>query len=176
MTLKRMTKISLLTSFLCVSIYLLPPLMIPLVGVEFTLQTAVIILIGLILKPTDAFISVLLYILVGLLGIPVFSGKIGGFQPFLGPTAGFIYMFPIIAYLISLLKSKTKKVFYDLGIIIFVSILITYPIAVIFFTQYTKMPYLKALIYFIPYMSIDLIKVGIAYLVYKKLPEELLEQ
>ncbi len=174
MTTKRLTKISLLTAFLCVSIYLLPPIMIPVVGVEFTLQTAVIILIGLILKPLDAFISVALYLLIGALGIPVFSGKAGGFQPFLGPTAGFLWMFPIISYAISFLKSKQKNKAYDIFIIFMISIVITYPVATLFFHSYTKMPYHQALWYFTPYMLIDLIKIGISYTIYLKLPEEVI--
>lgn len=68
---------------------------IPLGPVPFTMQTAVIILIALLLPPRQAAICCLVYLLMGAIGLPVFSGMTGGFGKFLGPTGGFLVSYPI---------------------------------------------------------------------------------
>lgn len=63
---------------------------IPLGPVPFTLQTAVIILVALLLPPRLAALTCCTYLLMGAIGLPVFSGMTGGFGKFLGPTGGFL--------------------------------------------------------------------------------------
>ena len=71
--------------------------------VPITLQTLGIYLIGLVLKPKIAFISSLIYILMGAIGLPVYSGFSAGLSTILGPTGGYIFSFPITALIISYL-------------------------------------------------------------------------
>jgi len=66
-------------------------------GVPVTLQTFGIMLAGIILGPKKGAIAVLVYILLGAMGVPVFSGFKGGFAIITGPTGGFILSFPLIA-------------------------------------------------------------------------------
>ena len=66
-------------------------------GVPVTLQTFGIMLAGIILGPKKGAIAVLVYILLGAMGVPVFSGFKGGFAVITGPTGGFILSFPLIA-------------------------------------------------------------------------------
>ena len=51
---------------------------IPLMTVPFTLSVFAVLLTGALLSPKYAAISVLCYILIGAIGIPVFSGFRGG--------------------------------------------------------------------------------------------------
>ena len=51
-------------------------------------------IIGTIYKPSHAFVTVCLYLLLGLLGFPVF-GVVLVALAFLGPTVGFLLFFPI---------------------------------------------------------------------------------
>ena len=61
--------------------------------VPFTLQTfAVFSVLGL-LGGKRGTISVLIYILLGAVGVPVFAGFSGGFGVILGPTGGYIIGF-----------------------------------------------------------------------------------
>lgn len=62
-------------------------------GVPLTLQTFIIALAGFTLGYGRAFASVLIYIAVGITGIPVFSGFQGGFASIFGITGGFIIGF-----------------------------------------------------------------------------------
>ena len=71
---------------------------IPLGPVPFTLQTAVIILLSLLLTPGQAAATCGIYLLMGAVGLPVFSGMTGGFGKFLGPTGGFLVSYPIASF------------------------------------------------------------------------------
>lgn len=62
-------------------------------GVPTTLQTLVIVFCGLMLGWKTAIISVSLYIAVGAIGLPVFSGYRGGIGALFGVTGGFIFGF-----------------------------------------------------------------------------------
>lgn len=75
-------------------------------GVPITLQTFAILLAGIVLGAKKGAISVLIYILLGAVGVPVFAGFNGGFGIFLGPTSGFLISFPIMAYLAGVGASK----------------------------------------------------------------------
>src|SRR5699024_6412955 len=79
---------------------------IPLGPVPFTLQLPMVILTGLLLGPKLAFISLITYTLLGLLGIPIFPGA-SGLGAFVSPTFGFIVGYIPAALIIALGKNKT---------------------------------------------------------------------
>ena len=66
---------------------------IPIGPVPVTLQTLVLAMSMVALGWRDAAISVAVYLLAGLAGLPVFSGASGGFGVLLGPTGGFLWGF-----------------------------------------------------------------------------------
>jgi biotin transport system substrate-specific component len=66
---------------------------IPAGPVPFTLQTLVLVLIALTQRPSRAALTVLAYLLVGFVGLPVFSGMRGGLGVLLGPTGGYLIGF-----------------------------------------------------------------------------------
>lgn len=59
-------------------------------GVPITVQNMAAILAALVLGGTDGFIACALFLLAGLLGLPVFSGGRGGAAVLMGPTGGFL--------------------------------------------------------------------------------------
>lgn len=66
---------------------------IPIPPVSFTLQTfAVCLSLGLLGGKWGS-VSILLYLLLGAVGLPVFSGFRGGIGTILGPTGGFLWGF-----------------------------------------------------------------------------------
>jgi len=78
-------------------------------GVPMTMQTFAISLAGIMLGARRGFMSVLVYILLGAFGLPVFQSFTGGLGIVIGPTGGFILSFPIMAWIIGLGAEKQGK-------------------------------------------------------------------
>lgn len=66
---------------------------IPLGPIPFTLQTLVLAMLPIALGGRDAVVAVAVYLLLGGIGIPVFSGFSGGISSLVGPTGGFLWGF-----------------------------------------------------------------------------------
>lgn len=77
---------------------------IPVGSVPITLQMFFVFLAGFILKPIHALLSMTVYISLGAIGIPVFANFSAGIQHLVGPTAGYLWAFPLSAFIVSLLK------------------------------------------------------------------------
>lgn len=85
-------------------------------GIPLTLQTFAVALCGYILGKRDGTVSVLVYILLGLVGVPVFAGFSGGIHKIIGLTGGFIIGFLPFAFLAGLGKEKKIAAALTLGI------------------------------------------------------------
>ena len=99
-----LTKMALLTALICVSAYIVIPL--PFTPASLTAQTLVVNLIALLLTPRQAAFTMVVYILLGLTGLPVFSGAMGGPGKLFGPTGGYIMSWIPAVILMSWLKGK----------------------------------------------------------------------
>ncbi|MCX7983642.1 MAG: biotin transporter BioY [Bacteroidetes bacterium] len=82
---------------------------IPTTPVPFTLQTLCVLLAGGILDKKSAFISMLSYVGLGIIGFPVFAGGTSGIMKILGPTGGYLLSFPIAAAVVAILIEKHKR-------------------------------------------------------------------
>jgi biotin transport system substrate-specific component len=68
--------------------------------VPLTLQTFAVVLTGLLLGPSLAASTMLLYLAEGMIGLPVFSpAGLGGVAQLLGPTGGYLMAYPVAAAL-----------------------------------------------------------------------------
>ena len=101
---KDMTKMALCVAILCVTAFLVVPL--PFTPIVISLHTVAVNIIGLILSPIQAGITVLIYLLMGLVGLPVFSAGTAGPGKLFGPTGGFYFGFLFAVVAISLLRGK----------------------------------------------------------------------
>jgi biotin transport system substrate-specific component len=82
---------------------------LPIGPVPITLQTFFIFLAAFIEGPMAA-LAVLMYVAAGLIGLPVFTGGQAGPAIILGPTAGYVLSFPLMALISSLGRgSKTSS-------------------------------------------------------------------
>lgn len=72
---------------------------VPMVPVPMTLQTFAVLLAGAWLGPAWGTLAVLAYLAAGALGLPVFSDGGRGVQALWGPTAGYLWSFPVAAAL-----------------------------------------------------------------------------
>jgi len=81
---------------------------VPIPPVPITLQSLFIVLAGLILGAKNATLSVLIYLILGAIGLPVFTGG-GGIAAMIGPTGGFLLGFLIGAFVIGYISDKGRK-------------------------------------------------------------------
>jgi biotin transport system substrate-specific component len=78
--------------------------------VPFTLQTTFVLLAALLLTPGWAATSMLLYLVLGAVGLPVFAGGTGGVGVFALPAGGFLVAFPLAAAAGSLVYRGLRRV------------------------------------------------------------------
>ena len=79
---------------------------VPFTPVPMTLQTLVVLALGAAFGARVAAATVALYLVEGLLGLPVFAGAIAGPAYMMGPTGGFLAGFLVAATLIGLLAER----------------------------------------------------------------------
>jgi biotin transport system substrate-specific component len=73
-------------------------LRLPFTPVPLTLQDFAVLLVGLVLGPMAAFSAMVLYLAEGAVGLPVFTPQgPGGIAQLMGPTAGFLFSYPLAA-------------------------------------------------------------------------------
>lgn len=82
---------------------------IPIGPVPVTLQVMVVAVIALVLTPPEALSALVLYVVLGALGMPVFSGGASGIGVVLGPTGGFIVGFVVGAPAAALVRTMLGR-------------------------------------------------------------------
>ena len=98
----RATAVAGVSVLMALSAHVALPL--PFTPVPLTLQTLVMMMAGLLLGPATAFAAMLLYLVEGACGLPVFSpAGPGGLAQLLGPTAGYLFSYPASSALAGLL-------------------------------------------------------------------------
>ena len=108
--LHRSSTYSIVLCGMCVALLVVSCLFtIPIGPVPFTLQTMVVILIALLLPPKQAALTCLVYLVMGAIGLPVFSNMTGGFAKIIGPTGGFLLSYPIGTFVASSVRQALEK-------------------------------------------------------------------
>jgi len=144
-------------------------------AIPFTLGTFGVFLTMLVLGGKRGTIAVMIYILLGLIGIPVFSGFRGGVGTLLGNTGGYILGYIILAILMWTVEkwARSNKWLQILSMV--AGLFACYLCGTIWFlVLYTKnMEHIGIWAVLgwcvFPYVIPDLIKLGLAYMLSKKL-------
>jgi biotin transport system substrate-specific component len=154
---------------------------LPVVIVPYSLQSLLVFLAGGVLNRRAAVLSILAYILLGLVGIPVFaSPPYGGPGYFLVPTFGFLLGFILTAWVVAFCLERWGNTFIAHVISIIAGISVMYLIG---------LPYLFIILKFyvgqavdvgyiikiglIPFIGIDLIKASVAAFISYKVRKSL---
>ncbi len=104
---KEITLCGLFAALIAVGAFLQIQIPLPLYTMHFTLQWLFVLLAAFLLGAKLGTISVLVYLIIGLVGLPVFAAG-GGPQYVLRPGFGFLLGFLLAAFIIGLLMEKTK--------------------------------------------------------------------
>jgi len=161
MNINQMTRISLFAALMVVFTAVFPP--IPIGGVPVTLQTLIVMFAGILLTPKEAFLSMVLYLVLGIIGLPVFSGFASGIGILLGPTGGFLLAFPLSAMLMSIARNFWKTSFKTIFMnSVFFGILLVYSIGIPILCLHLNIRLIDGVILMSPFLLFDGIKACIA--------------
>lgn len=83
-------------------------MVLPIGPVPIVLQSLFVLLSGLLLGSRWAAASMGVYLLAGVLGLPVFAGGGGGLAKLMGPTGGYLVGFPLAAFVIGLVAERSR--------------------------------------------------------------------
>lgn len=146
---------------------------LPFTMVPLTLQNFGIAITGLILGSKCGAISTLIYLILGGIGVPVFTQFSAGISVLFGPTGGYLLGYPIMAFIIGFSKEKFGfNIFTIINMII--ALIMVYVLGTIMFAFITGNTIINSLIYcVIPFVAIDLLKLVLAYTVGKTISKRL---
>ena len=146
---------SVLTAILCI----MAPISINIGPVPFTLATYFIMLYSVIFENYISTISIILYILLGAFGLPVFSGYQAGLSKLLSLTGGFIFAYPLMNLFIINTYNKSNSNSYHY-IILLISHIILYTIGTTWFCYLSNSSIINGLsICVLPFIITDNIKI-----------------
>ena len=160
-TTKRMALIGVMTAVTCI----LGPFSIPLpfspVPISFT--NLAIYLAAYVLGMKACTVSYLIYMLLGMVGVPVFSGFTGGVGKLLGPTGGYLIGFIFLAAIAGFFVEKFPAKIYMHVVGMIIGMAICYIFGTAWLAGQLGMSFVAALgIGVIPYLPGDTAKIIIA--------------
>ncbi len=160
-----LTLIGVVVAFIVVSAQITIPLGI----VPFTLQTMVILTSALVLGAKRGFIATIIYVLLGVIGLPVFAKFNGGINALFMHTGGFIISFPIMAYVAGKCSEMSNnKLMIYLGCII--GVVINFAVGCGYFMFITKYDLITAMSYTVmPFIVTTIVQIILAVVLSEKL-------
>lgn len=126
-----------------------------------------VLLCAVILGAMRSAVSVLIFVLIGAVGLPVFSGFKGGFSVLAGPTGGYIWSYVFVSLIVGAFSSKfpqkklSDALFIFLGCLL--GVLVCYFLGTLQFMQVSGNDINKSLALCVfPFIPVDIIKSVIA--------------
>ncbi len=123
-------------------------------------------LAGIILGKWKGVVCTVIYLLLGMVGLPVFNGFSGGVQKLVGPTGGYLIGYLFLVFFTGLFVEKfpNKIPMYFVGGII--GIIVCYAFGTVWFVLQYKVGFLEALTMCVfPYIPMDLVKLVAAVII-----------
>ena len=165
---KQMVLIALMTAVTCV----LGPLSIPLPfsPVPISLTNFAIFLAIFVLGMKNGTISFIIYLLLGAVGVPVFSSFRGGFQVLAGPTGGYLIGFIFLALIMGFALDHFDRKLVPTIIGMIIGMAVCYAFGTVWLAKLLSLSFKEGLMMgVIPYLPGDAAKIIIAVIVGPKL-------
>jgi biotin transport system substrate-specific component len=143
--------------------------------VPFTLQTLGVFVAAGMLGWKRGTLSVLVYILLGLVGLPVFAGFTGGVGVLFGLTGGYIIGFLFTAFIVGIMSEKLGRKLWVLAVSMVLGLLACYVFGtawfmVIYNTSMGSMSLVTALgMCVVPFLPFDALKIAAAVVLVNRL-------
>lgn len=143
---------------------------IPIGPVPINLALLSVFAVGGILGCKKATISQAIYILIGAVGAPVFSGFQGGISKLVGPTGGYLIGYVIAAFAVGLITDRFGIKAWVLVVSMVVGLTLCYAFGTAWFMIYTGTPLWSALVLCVfPFLIGDAAKIAVATVLVKSL-------
>lgn len=163
---KNLVRMSLFAALTVVCSQISIPL--PFTPIPLTMSILAVFLTGALLPKYEAFLTQIVYLLIGVVGLPVFSGFGSGPAHLAGPTGGYLAAYPIMAFVVALAAEKRNDCS-DFSMMLrrlggmLAALLICYTLGTFWLAQVAGLAFQKALAAgVIPYIPLDLVKVGLS--------------
>jgi biotin transport system substrate-specific component len=136
---------------------------IPISPVPFTFQVLFVLLAGVMLGSRYGALSQIVYVLLGLVGLPVFAGGTSGPGILFGPTGGYLFGFVFGAYLIGKFCEVLKPTFLSFFISMVSGIIFIYLLGMVQLAVVANLSLVQAFFAgVLPFIGFDLLKTLIA--------------
>jgi biotin transport system substrate-specific component len=135
---------------------------VPFSPVPMTLQPLAVLAVGGLLGAAGGVSALLLYIVLGALGLPVFAGGGAGFLHLVGPTGGYLLAFPIAAGVTGALAGREPRSPLRVLLACALGMVIIHAGGVAQLALLGGDPALAIRVGFVPFFTGDLLKVGLA--------------
>lgn len=155
---RQMTTIGIFAAFMCI----ISPFAVPIGPISITLATFAVYLASATLGWKRGGAAVAIYLLLGFIGLPVFSGFTGGVQRIVGARGGYLMGYIPCAVVTGLFIEKFKKVWsYSVGMVIGTAVLYTF--GTVWYCVLTDSEVLPAvMLCVVPFLVGDAIKIACA--------------
>jgi biotin transport system substrate-specific component len=135
---------------------------VPFSPVPMTLQPLAVLAVGGLLGPAGGLSALILYIVLGALGLPVFAGGGSGILHLVGPTGGYLLAFPIAAAVTGALAGQLPRSPLRVLLACALGMVIIHAGGVAQLALLGGDPALAVRVGFVPFLTGDLLKVGLA--------------
>lgn len=164
--------IGVMTAVICI----LAPFSLPIGPVPISFTNLAIYIALYVLGMKRGTISYLIYLLIGLVGIPVFSGFTGGPQKLFGPTGGYLIGFIPMAVIAGIVIDKCMKKWYFCLLAMIAGTWVCYLFGTAWLAFQANMTFKAALAAgVIPFIIEDLIKMVLALLIGPQIHKQLVK-
>ncbi|KRN88406.1 hypothetical protein IV53_GL000370 [Ligilactobacillus ceti DSM 22408] len=168
---KDLTQIAFMIAIIVI-LGFIPPLPLGFIPVPIIFQNMGVMLAGLLLGKKKGTWAVVGFVLLGIVGVPVFTGGRSIIPVITGPTAGYVLAWLVTPYLIGrgveLMQAKDKMVLQWISVVV-AGVLFVDLCGSIWLSVYTKMPLMQAILGNTVFIPGDLIKATLAVVVVKAL-------
>lgn len=159
-----MTSIALITAITCIIAPFSIPIPISLVPISLT--NLVLYISPYILGSKNATISYFLYLLLGAVGIPVFSSFSGGLAKLVGPTGGYLFGFIFLVFITGFFIERFhgNRIFAIIGMVI--GTIICYIFGTLWLAYQLDLTFVAGLAVGVtPYIAGDIVKIILAIII-----------
>ncbi|MFC1510965.1 biotin transporter BioY [Candidatus Margulisiibacteriota bacterium] len=147
---------------------------LPFTPVPITLQTFFVLLAGAMLGKKLGSLSQAGYLMVGIFGLPVFTGGLYGFARLFGPTGGYLVGFGLAAFIIGqLLGRDTEAPFLKIAGVMLIGSIVLFTTGTLWLAYIIKVPFVTALgMGVLPFIPGDIIKLLAAATIYQRVQKQ----